>query len=444
MALKQSEKTCSRRELLASSGKAATGAAVLGAALSGCSMPGRKTTETRTASAAARRIGANDQIRLGLIGSGGQGTHDTNLCCQKDNVVCVALADVAEFRMDYTTKVLTETMARKGHAAVQIDRYGDYRKLLDRKDIDAVVIATPDHWHAKPFIAACQAGKHIYQEKPFSFTIDLGFAMLAAAEDNPTLVIQIGTQRRSQGHYAEAKKLIDNGLLGKVSHIRAFDCRNYIAGEDPFTPEATAARTVGQLDYATAKIDWDQFQEPCKHKVPFEPLRYTAWRWYWDYAGGLVTDVGVHVIDNVHWLMGEPVPKSAVANGSVYATKYWETPDVVNAVVDYGEFSLEFIGNFTNGFDGDGFILYGTKATMEVRGNDVKVWADSSRAKPQIHIPAAGIEHQHNWIDCLRAGAKPNAPVQLGVSSLLPSHLANLAYRRGKKITWDPATRTAS
>ena len=436
-------KPLSRRDLLATSGKTAAGLAALGA-VSGCAAPGGQGPAGRTAASAARRLGANDRIRLGLIGSGGQGTYDTNMCCGKDNVACVALADVAEFRMDYTTKVLTETMGKKGQTDVKIDRYGDYRKLLDRKDIDAVVIATPDHWHAKPFIAACEAGKHIYEEKPFSFTIELGFAMLAAAEKNPGLIIQIGTQRRSQSSYVEAKKLIDDGKLGKVSHIRAFDCRNYISGEDPFTPEATAARTVGKLDYKTAKIDWDLFQEPCKHKVPFEPLRYTAWRWYWDYAGGLVTDVGVHVIDNVHWLMGEPVPKSAATNGNVYATKYWETPDVVNAVIDYGTFSLEFVGNFTNGFDQDGFILYGTKATMEVRGNDIKVWADGSRDKPQVHIPAQGVEHQHNWIDCLRSGAKPNAPVQLGVSSLLPSHLANMAYRKGKKITWDPATKTAS
>lgn len=444
MTLKHLGKGCSRRDLLVSSGKAATGLAVMGAVPGGLVAPGRQILGGRTAAAAMGRIGANDRIRLGVIGSGGQGTHDTKTCCEKDNVVCVALADVAEFRLDYATRVLTETMVKKGQADVKIDRCGDYRRLLDRHDIDAVVIATPDHWHAKPFIAACEAGKHIYQEKPFSFTIDLGLAMLAAAEKAPNLVIQIGTQRRSQSNYLEAKKLIDAGRLGKISHARAFDCRNYIAGEDPFTPEATAARTVGKLDYATAKIDWAQFQEPCSHKVPFEPLRYTAWRWYWDYAGGLVTDVGVHVIDNVHWLMGEPVPKSATANGGVYATKYWETPDVVNAVIDYGAFSLEFVGNFTNGFDGDGFILYGTQATMEVRGNDVKVWADGSRDQPQFHFPPAGVAHQHNWIDCLRSGARPNAPVELGVSSLLPSHLANLAYRLGKKVAWDPATRTAS
>lgn len=398
----------------------------------------------RTARAATRKIGANDRIVLGIIGSGGQGLHDTSTACKADNVVCAALADIAEFRMDYAEGVLKATMAEKGHEGVKISRHGNYRALLDNKDIDAVVIATPDLWHAEPFIAACQAGKHIYQEKPFSFTIEQGDAMLAAAQKQKGLTIQIGTQRRSHSNYVPAKQYIDDGKLGQIHFVRAYDCRNYISGPDPFTPESTAKRTIPDLDWATAKIDWAQFQSPCKHKVSFDALRYTAWRWYWDYAGGLVTDVGVHVIDNVHWLLGEPTPKSAVCNGGVYGVKYWETPDVVNAVVDYGTFALSFVSNFTNGFEGDGFILYGTKGTMEVRGNDVKVWAEGDRSKPLEHWPSEGVAHQHNWIECIRTGKRPNAPVDLGVSSLLPSHMSNLAYRTGKRITWDPATRKAS
>ena len=399
----------------------------------------------RTARAAVRQIGANDRIVLGVIGSGGQGTHDSSTACGLPNVVCAGLADVAEFRMDYTSRVLTEAMSKKGASNVKIDRYGDYRKLLDRKDIDGVIIATPDLWHAEPFIAACGAGKHIYQEKPFSFTIEQGEAMLAAAKKQKGLTIQVGTQRRSHSHYAIAKKYIDDGKLGSIGWIRAFDCRNYISAEDPFTPEATARRSGSpNLDYSKAKIDWDQFQAPCQHKIPFDPTRYTAWRWFWDYAGGLVTDVGVHVIDNVHWLMGEPTPKSAVCNGGVYAVKYWETPDVANAVIDYGTFSLSFTGNFTNGFDGDGFILYGTKGTMEVRGNDIKVWAEGQRDKPVEQWADHSVPHQHNWLACIRSGDKPNAPVELGVSSLLPSHMANMAYRAGKRITWDPKTRKAT
>ena len=430
------KKQFSRRDFLASSTKAA-------AAVSVASM-----FAPRTAAAAKRTIGANDRITLGLIGSGGQGTHDTAVCCKADNVVCTAVCDVAEFRMEWAEIVLQNQMKGKGHQGIKIDRYGDYRKLLDRKDLDGVVIATPDLWHYKPFMAAVDAGLHIYQEKPFSYTIEQGLEMVRKARSKPDLVIQIGTQRRSRTNYVEAKKLIDEGKLGEIGFVRAYDCRNYISAPDPFLPKAIAGRyhsaTKKNIDWDKAKIDWDQFQEPCTNKVAFDPVRYTAWRWFWEYAGGLVTDVGVHVVDNVHYLLSEPTPRSAVCNGGVYGVKYWETPDVVNAVWDYGDFSMTFTGNFTNGWEGDGFMLYGADATMEVRGNHVKVWAKGKRDKPIHEFPSAGPSHQRTWINALRGQGKVTAPVELGHSSLLPPHMANLAYRRGTMVTWNPATHKLS
>ncbi len=390
----------------------------------------------RTAAAARRTLGANDRITIGCIGAGGQGTGDTAACCSAGNVVCVALCDIAEFRIQRAMAQVAKTMESKGQTGVKIDTYDDYRRLLDRKDIDGVIIATPDHWHARPFIAACEAGKHIYQEKPFCFSIDLGYEMLAAAEKHPDLCIQIGTQRRSGTHYQKVKKLIEEGKVGDIHLIRAFDCRNYLTGPDPFAPQEVSG-----------KIDWDKFQEPCTHKVKYDPWRYFAWRWFWDYANGLVTDVGVHVIDLVHLLMGDAPPKSAVCNGGVYGLKYWETPDVVYAVLDYGRYALAFTSNFTNGFEQDGVTLYGTKGTIDIRGTYVRVWPEGDpakahvRAKPEIEFGPEGGPHQHNWIECIRSGREPNAPVRLGVSSLLPSHLANIAYRKGTKVVWDADAR---
>ena len=402
----------------------------------------------RKAAAARNALGANERIVVGVIGAGGQGTHDTRMACTAGNVVCGAMCDLAEFRLDWCNAVLVDQMRKNGQDVSSIDRFDDYRALLDRKDVDAVVIATPDHWHKEPFLAAVEAGKHIYQEKPFSFSIADGHEMLAAAKKKPELCIQIGTQRRSEPHYAEVKQFIDDGKAGDITFVRAYDCRNYTHGYDPFSPATVTQRyhdAIGQtIDWKSAKIDWDTFQKPCEHKIPFDPVRYTAWRWFWDYAGGLVTDVGVHVIDNVHWLLGEPTPKSAVCHGGVYALDYWETPDVVNAVIDYGKFSLAFTGSFTNGYEESGFTLFGTKATIEVKGNDVKVWAEGDRSKPILAPKRNKQHHQHNWIEAMRAGRQPSAPVDLGVSSLLPSHLSNLAYRQGKRIHWDPATRTTS
>jgi predicted dehydrogenase len=373
------------------------------------------------------RIGANDTIRIGLIGAGGQGTHDTYQACRGENVICVAMADVAEFRLEDASRRIGGTMDEMGHKDIKIDRYEDYRRILDRKDIDAVVIATPDHWHSRPFIAAVQAGRHIYQEKPFSYTIEQGLEMEAEARKRPELTIQIGTQRRSGLQYPKAKKLIDDGEIGEIKYVRAFDCRNFLMGRDPFAPREVSG-----------KIDWDKFQEPCSHKVEYDPWRYFAWRWFWDYAGGLVCDVGIHVMDVVHWLTGKTVPKSAVCNGGVYGLDYWETPDVVNAVWDYGSHCVAFVSNFTNGYEGDGLTLFGTKATIEIRGAHIYVWAEGNRDKPIHEFPPEGEKHQLNWIECIRSGEKPNAPVELGFSSLLPSHLANIAYRKGTRVGWDP------
>jgi len=412
----------SRRSFLAASGTTAAAFAL---------SPGF----ARTAAAQRRTIGANDRINLGLIGSGGQGTHDTRTCVQAPNVACVALCDLAEFRLDEAQKAVTAEMEQKGVTGVKIDRYDDYRRLLDRKDIDAVVIATPDHWHAKPFIYACEAGKNIYQEKPFCFTIELGKAMLAAARKQKGLTIQVGTQRRSNTHNLKAKALLDEGRIGEIKYVRAFDCRNYLAGNDPFAPRPVKG-----------KIDWDKFQEPCENKVPYDEWRYFAWRWFWEYAGGLVTDVGVHVMDLVHMLTGKTTPRSAVCNGGVYGLKYWHTPDVVNAVWDYGTHTVVFTSNFTNGYEGDGVTLYGTKGTMDIRGTYIRVYEEGQPyQKPKVIAEFApeGPVHQHNWIECIRTGKTPNAPVELGLSSLVPSLIANLAYRKGTKVTWDPETQTA-
>ncbi len=413
--------TVTRRRFLSSSTRTAA-ALGIGSVLAG-----------RTASAAVRKIGANDRITIGLIGSGGQGTHDARTTCVAENVVCAALSDVAEFRLAGAGNAVRKAMESKAHKDIKIDTYPDFRKLLDRRDIDAVIIATPDHWHMAAFVAALDAGKHVYQEKPMSKSIEQGNQMLAAAKKHPDLTVQIGTQRRSGLQYPKAKAAIDDGMIGEVTFARCFDCRNWVTGGDPFAPKPISG-----------KLDWDRFQEPCEHKVDFEPHRYWAWRWFWDYANGLVADVGVHVLDVVHWLTGRDTPKTVVCNGGVYGLKYWETPDVVNAVWDYGTHSVVFTANFTNGFEGSGLTIYGTKGTMEIVADDIRVWPEGKREKPLAEFKAENQVHQHNWIDCIRSGKQPNAPVELGVRSLLPLHLANMAYRQGRRITWDADARKAS
>lgn len=383
----------------------------------------------QTAAAATRKIGANDRVHVGVIGAGARANANIAETLTADNVLCIGLCDVADFRMDEVGRTADAKMKEKGHQGVTIERYADYRKLLDNKDIDAVFITTPDHWHHPIFLAALEAGKHIYQEKPFSYTYQQGLEMVAAAKKHQELIVQIGTHRRSDKHYAKAKELLDSGKLGKIKMVQAYDTRNWFFGDDPFFRKQKPA----------GRLDWETFEQPCSEKHPFDLYRYFTWRWYWDYAGGLVTDVGVHVMDIAHYFLGDTPPRSAVCNGGNYTYEHWVTPDAVQAVWDYGTHVAHFTSQFTNGRMGDGLTLYGTHGTLEVRGHHIYVWEEGKLDKPIAEFPQEPGSHQHNWINCIRGSAKPNAPVQLGHTSLLPSHMANIAYRAGKKVTWDAA-----
>jgi len=410
-----------RRHFMKNSTGTATAMGV-GSLLAGCTAMGRR----QPAFSAVRKIGANDRINVALVGSGGRGTRDMEIAMGAENTYCVALCDVAEFRMKEAQARITKAMERKEKAGIKMDFYYDHRKLLERKDIDAVIIATPDHWHYQVFLDSLNAGKHIYQEKPMSLNIGQGLKMVKAAKKRPEITVQIGTQQRSSLNYAQAKKVIDGGVLGDIRFIRCFDCRNW-TWRDPFDPRPFKG-----------KFSWDKFEYPCTIKHEYDPYRYFAWRWFWDYAGGLVTDVGVHVMDVVHWMTGKSVPKSAVCNGGVYQYKKWETPDVVNATWDYGTHLVSFTSNFTNQRIRDGVVIYGTRATLELHNGNIAIWSEDRKKKEPLHeFPNKIIQHQHNWIDCIRTGKKPNAPIELGFSSLLPSFMANIAYRKGEKVYWD-------
>lgn len=375
----------------------------------------------RTALSVARTIGANDRIVLGLIGSGGMGTVDLLAAMKEPNVVAGAVCDLAEFRLK---ALIEKTRDQPGGPPKAV--FGDYRPMLDDKNIDAVIIATPDHWHFQPFVDSIGADKHVYQQKPMCYTIEQGREMVRVAQAKPNLVVQIGTQRRSGRQYPKAKELIDQGRIGKVTYVRCWDTRNW-SRNDPFTPRPFEG-----------KLDWERFELPCKTKTRFDPYRYFAWRWYWEYAGGLVTDVGVHVMDVAHWLTGKDTPRDVVCNGGVYGLPYWQTPDVVNAVWNYGTHSVVFTANFNNGFHGDGLALYGTDATMEVQGHDIVVIAEHGKREVIARFASENSSHEGNWIRAIRGQEKVNAPVELGFKSLLPCLLANLAYRSGKKLSWDP------
>lgn len=383
---------------------------------------------TLTAASYARAAGANERLNLGLIGCGNRGTALlTNALKLGHNAV--ATCDIAEFRLDRIGKVVADADQDKPA------RYADHRKLLDHKGLDAVIVATPDHHHRDMLIAAMHAEKDAYVEKPLTKSIDDGREMIEAVR-NAKRVVQVGNQRHSGPHWRRCRDVIQSDDFGDLVWVKVWDTRNWIK-RDPFAPPKSFTKEDAK------KIDWDAFLGKAP-KREFNPVRYWSWRWYWDYAGGLMTDIGAHQLDIVQWLGGVDAPKSVTANGGTYHFKHWETPDVVHGVWDYGKFAATFAVEFVNGADGVGAAFYGTKMTLIADADkEVRVYDTIDKITPEMKpVDAWKVEnetamHVKNWLECCKSRRDPNSPIELGHRVITAAHLANLSYRTGKKVYWD-------
>lgn len=371
---------------------------------------------------------ANERLTLAVIGSGNRGRSILREAMKLGHR-CGALCDIADFRLEGTAKIVADAGQEEKPTF-----YRDYRKLLDQKGIDAVIIATPDHHHKELLIAAVQADKDVYCEKPLTRSIDEGNEMIETVRKS-NRIVQVGNQRHSGPHWEECVKAVKSPAFGKLVLARVWDTRNWVK-RDPFAPPK-------DFKYDPKKLDWDAFLGSAP-KRPFDPIRYWSWRWYWDYAGGLMTDIGAHQLDIVQWIGGVELPKSAVANGGVYQFKHWETPDVVQGVWDYGKFVAQFNVQFVNGADGVGAAFYGTKQTLICDAEkEIRLYDTAEKITPEM-MPIATWKvepetplHVKNWIDCIKSREEPNSPVELGHRVILAAHLANLSYRTGKRIFWD-------
>ena len=285
-----------------------------------------------TPSAAQRIAGANDRIGVGLIGCGLRG---------RGLAACIREIPGAEVR-----GVSDVYVPRREQAADELGRpaapHGDYRDLLAGKDIDAVVIGTPDHWHARMTIAAVAAGKDVYVEKPVTHDLAEGAALLQAVQGSGR-VVATGTQQRSWDHFLEAKRLVDRGVLGKVTFIRCHWSQNYADFRARRGPDID----LGQLD-------WRQWLGPAPEQ-PFDPTRFDFWRFFWDFGGGSVTDLMTHWIDVVQWFMQSPRVREVHAAGATYTHDWLEAPDTVTATMLFPEgYMVVFEGNMTCGLLGCG------------------------------------------------------------------------------------------
>lgn len=389
-------------------------------------MRGAGMAATLAAASYQRIAGANATLQLGLIGAGDRGRHVTGLFVKHENVNVAAVCDVFGDRLD---------SAKQQYPNAQT--FTDHRKLLEAKPLDIVLIATPDHWHARQAIDTLNAGKDLYIEKPLTRTPEEGPRIVKAARLN-NRICQVGMQQRSGRHYLQAKtEYIDTGKLGKVTLART-----WWHGNSYHLRKAPAA-----LQTLPANLDWAHFLGPLKWR-DYDPQQYWNWRAYLDFGGGQVTDLFTHWIDVVHMFMASDAPISAVAAGGIYAYKDGRTaPDTINVLLDYPrDYTATFEATLAPGITGAAIEMCGTEGRLYIdrshfefraAGRDVKpIVVEAYQSEPRLD--QLTYDHVGNFLECVGSRKRPNGDVLIGHRSAQASHLGNIAYMQRRRIDFDP------
>lgn len=373
-----------------------------------------------TAASYQRVLGANDRLQMAIIGAGGRGRYVMSAFNKvgAQQIEFIQVCDVYEPNQNEAL-----LMAREGSKATY-----DYRDVLNNKEVVAILNGTPDHWHSQIVIEAVQAGKDAYTEKPFALSIEQG-AKIVKAVRNTKQIVQVGMQRRSSEMVREAKKLVDDGVLGEIALARAQWYWNKPVD-------------LSRMKFK-GKLDWEKFQAPAKHHHPVEPPRFFAWRSYFDYNGGHLTDQGTHLMDVIQWFGndGKP-PKAAVCHGMNCIHKHGDVPDTFSAVFEYPTFMATWTLCYANSYEDSWKItIQGKKATMVLDDDGFRVfpevWKRPNIPPAAMHEFKGGIPtepHVANFIECVKSRQEPNAPVEVGHHAVTGPHLANLAFQQKKRV----------
>jgi predicted dehydrogenase len=418
----------SRRSFLESSAKASAATAALaglGTAAAAFGKTGRQTPPS-------------DKVRVAFVGSGGQGKGNLGAFLRLPDVDCPAVCDVDDGHLADGLKLASNA---RGTAP---EGYKDFRKILDRKDVDAVVVAAPDHWHPLITILACQAGKDVYVEKPLARSVEEGRAMIKAARKYARIV-QVGQQQRSSRLFQDAVAFVKSGKLGRVRMVRSWAYLDW-KGDIGKPPDGTPP----------PELDYDMWLGPAPQR-PYNPMRvHHNFRWCWDYSGGLQTDWGAHMIDVVLWAMGEdPVRAAAVGGKFGFPNDIRETPDTQQSLIEFPGFSLlweHMIGCGVGPWQREhGCEFHGENGILVVDRGGWEVHAETDQLKQRERVYRMGpvlrqgggqdfhLEHIRNFVACIKSRKPPAGDVEIGHRSLIPSHLANIAVRLGRSVRWDPA-----
>lgn len=403
-----------------------------------------------TALSGTRILGANDRVRVGFIGVGNRGDQVLDAFLAHQDAQIVAISDIYEPYVDFAAS----------KAGGQPARAKDYRRLLEMKDVDAVAICTPDHWHALQMIEACEAGKDVYVEKPLSLVVSEGRAMVAAARRHQR-VVQVGIHRRSAAFVKEAADLVRSGALGPVTVARSFHVQNE-------WPKGIGAPPDGP---PPAGVDWEAWLGPAPMRAYNKNRTFYRFRWFYDYSGGQVTNFGVHYMDAIHWALGQDAPLAVTAmGGKVAIADNREIPDTLEVLWTYPGGTLVTFSQYNAtaapaARDRRVDIEFrGTKGTLYLYGDGYEVVPDEispqefpartpldrayergyrTGATPLIEASkrsggkADTALHARNFLDCVKSRAACNCDIETGHRSTSATLIANVAYKTKRYLEWD-------
>jgi predicted dehydrogenase len=381
----------------------------------------------------ARVLGANERVRIGMIGVGGRGHELLEQVLAVPNAQLVAIADIYSRRREEAQKLVPG-----------LRTFDDHRRLLET-DLDGVIVASPLHLHARHFLDTVAAGKDLYCEKTMTWSIAEADECLAAAKKSDR-VIQIGLQHESSGGLADTRKWIRQGLTGKITHVESWMSRNTPHGQGQWVRPVPS-------DCNAANVNWNAFLNGRKDR-PFDPYKYINWRLFWEFSGGNITENMVH---QIAWIMSAlelPLPTAAYMSGGVFSEKDGrEVPDTIAVTLDFpNDLVVTWQSTFSNRRYGLGERLLGSDGTIEhvagatdmVTGRSQETthyWPERSNNKNGSALTSDTPDQNHmaNWVDSIRSRKPPNAPVETGYRSAVAGHMANLAYRTKQRVTQENA-----
>ncbi|HTP34462.1 MAG TPA: Gfo/Idh/MocA family oxidoreductase [Candidatus Acidoferrales bacterium] len=379
-----------------------------------------------TAAAQMRILGANDRVRAGIIGAGGRGRYLIGQF-KELGVEVAGVCDVYEPNLQ----------AGLNEASSGARPFRDYRRLLDEKGIDAVIVATPDHWHARMVIDAVEAGKDVYVEKPLAHQIDEGFQIIEAVE-RARRIVQVGTQRRSAELFLEARKIMQSTQIGEIRLVTSAWYNNQ--------------SSLNQRQLA-GDLDWKQWLGTAPNRPP-DPVRFFNWYWFWDYSGGLLVGQAAHIIDCIQWFMNANQPAAVTCTGNRPELSGTEVPETATITVEYPEnylavFTLGYRAMRYSAFNDQIKQFHGNKARFDVGRESYALYPESNALEmtPSTQRKSPGsfnfatLSHIRNFLECIASRKQPNAPVEASQATNIVLSMAMQSYRSGRRLRWNAQAR---